>query len=63
MTKGRIPSLLSVNCGKPKKSIVKRKSYCRRCKEPLKAEEFCVEIPKRNGIHLINVIALSVLER
>jgi len=49
MSRGRVPSLLSVNSGKPKKAVVKRQSSCRRCKEIINVGDFCVEIPKRNG--------------
>lgn len=49
MSRGRIPSLLSLNCGRPNKVIVKRKSSCRRCKKELNCGDFCIDIPRRNG--------------
>lgn len=49
MSRGRVPSLLSVNTGRPKRTIAKRKSSCKRCKKELISGEICAEIPKHAG--------------
>jgi len=44
MVKGKTPSLLSKNVGKPSLSIVGRKSKCRRCRVVIIKGNQCVDI-------------------
>ena len=44
--KGKCPTLIAGNHGKPKFEIAKRKRTCKRCKEAILAHTDCVVIPK-----------------
>jgi len=49
MTRGKVPSLLSVNTGRPRRTTVKRKSACKRCNKELHSGDVCAEIPNHSG--------------
>lgn len=44
-----MPSLIGSTNGRPKRSLVQKKSECTRCHAPLLAGHLCVEIPKLRG--------------
>lgn len=44
--KGKSPSLIGGSNGKPELVEVKRASACKRCKENIRAGDFCAAIPK-----------------
>ena len=47
--KGKTPSLLSMSTGKPLIYICKKKSKCSRCKDDIKKDQNCFQIPKASS--------------
>jgi hypothetical protein len=47
--KGKMPSLIGGTLGRPQKRLVRKKSYCKRCKIPILKGSQCCEIPQLGG--------------
>lgn len=50
----RVPSLLSGCNGHPEVTTCKRQTKCRRCKQPIRQNDICVDIPNSAGAFTSN---------
>ena len=44
--KGKTPSLIGGNNGRPRKALIQRDCKCYRCDSSLQSKTYCIEIPK-----------------